>query len=360
MKRTIMLLVTYKCNLHCSYCYEPKNAHKKMSVSTAKRVLLDKLTSLDDGFDSIEIHFMGGEPLLEYPFIVEICEWLWNSDLYKRREIIFFAPTNGTLLNEDMKEWFSKNRERVILGLSFDGDHYMQDVNRSNSSSYVDLSFFTKIWPQQSVKMTVSPDTIGYLFEGVQYLQQRGFDNVSADLAMGDNVLWKTEHLMIFKQELSKFVEFYTKNPDTSRFSMFGINVADIMKPNPSTPIKCCSCGESLVCIDCDGIEYGCHLFSPISIDYAKAQYARTHINFKNHSIFESASCKQCALNQFCNRCCGMNYICTGDVSKPLPFHCSAIKLIFAANCRLQLNIARDSKNEMVYKQIMSIINKLK
>lgn len=355
-----MLLLTYKCNLHCSYCYEPKAVHKRMPVATAKKILQEQLENLEAEYDSVEIHFMGGEPLLEYPRIVEICEWLWSSELDKGRKIICFAPTNGTLLNEEMKSWFFKNRERITLGLSFDGNLSMQNANRSNSSFSVDLDFFIKTWPRQSVKMTVSPDTVGNLYDGVQYLQRKGFENVAADLALGDNVPWTQEHLNIFKQELSKFVDLYSREPDANRFSMFGMNVTDVLKPHPSGPVKSCVCGESLVCFDCDGQEYGCHLFSPISIDYAKAKYVQTNIDFKNHSLFESVKCKQCLLNTLCNRCGGMNYICTGDVSKPSPFHCSAFKLIFAANCRLQLNIAKNSNNETNYKHIVSIISKLK
>ena len=34
--KAIVLLTTYDCNLRCLYCYEPKTAHHKMTIDTAK------------------------------------------------------------------------------------------------------------------------------------------------------------------------------------------------------------------------------------------------------------------------------------------------------------------------------------
>lgn len=126
-----MLLITYKCNLRCSYCYEPKEQGFKMTVSKAKQIITEELELLDPQ-DSVEIQFMGGEPLLEFQFIKEISEWLWNKG-FDTDDNMLFAPTNGTLLTDEMKAWFASNNNRITLGLSFDGDITMQNKNRSNS-----------------------------------------------------------------------------------------------------------------------------------------------------------------------------------------------------------------------------------
>ena len=113
-QKTIMLLITYKCNLHCSYCYEPKQQNFRMSATKAKQIITEQLSLLGDDYDSVEIQFMGGEPLLEFPLIKEVSEWLWSLPLNKKL-MVLFAPTNGTLLNDEMKHWFSVNRERIHL-----------------------------------------------------------------------------------------------------------------------------------------------------------------------------------------------------------------------------------------------------
>lgn len=83
------------------------------------------MDALGDEYETVEIQFMGGEPLLEFPLIKECAEWLWSTPITDK-QMMLFAPTNGTLLTTEMKEWFAKNKDRIHLGLSFDGDMAMQ------------------------------------------------------------------------------------------------------------------------------------------------------------------------------------------------------------------------------------------
>ena len=62
MTKTIMLLLTYNCNLRCSYCYEPKTDHKVMSATDAMRYISECVAEPDSEYDDFEVQFMGGEP----------------------------------------------------------------------------------------------------------------------------------------------------------------------------------------------------------------------------------------------------------------------------------------------------------
>lgn len=350
-----MLLTTYKCNLRCSYCYEPKIANFSLTVPKAKSIIEEQLSSIGDSYDSVEIQFMGGEPLLQFPLIQEVSEWLWTKPLNKHL-MVLFAPTNGTLLTYEMKKWFYKNRNRFNLGLSFDGNTDMQNANRSESFKYVDLEFFSNTWPEQNVKMTISPDTVDKLSSGVIFLHNRGFKFISADLAMGDNVMWTKSHLITFKTELNKLSDFYMSNPNLIPFSMLRLNVARLGVVHKKT-LKTCSCGEDMICVDWNGKTYACHLFSPIALSIEKATASNILYNFANHDQFISQECRSCALCGLCNRCCGMNYICNGDVAKPSAFHCSAFKILFVANCRFTMRKASNAQDWQLLRQIQNIIN---
>ena len=252
-QKVIMLLITYKCNLRCSYCYEPKVSNFKMNVTKAKNIIQEQMDALGDEYETVEIQFMGGEPLLEFPLIKECAEWLWSTPITDK-QMMLFAPTNGTLLTTEMKEWFAKNKDRIHLGLSFDGDMAMQNANRSSSFHHVDLDFFVNAWPNQSVKMTISPDTISNMANGVKFLHQKGFKYISADLAMGDSVGWSKEKLGIYQTELKKLVEYYIANPQLVPFSMLRVDINAIMHSNAEN-YKTCSCGEDMVCVDWIGLE---------------------------------------------------------------------------------------------------------
>lgn len=354
-QKSIMLLITYKCNLRCSYCYEPKLSDFHMTAPKAKQIIKEQINDLDDKYDAVEIQFMGGEPLLEFGLIREVAEWLWDSSLSKKL-MVLFAPTNGTLLTDEMKAWFSKNRERFSLGLSFDGDANMQNVNRSTSFNKVDLDFFAKTWPNQSVKMTISPKTVSHLSEGVKFLHEKGFKYISADLAMGPSIQWTQEALRQYRKELDLLGSYYIEHPNLIPFSMLRLDIASVLGKKSSYG-KTCSCGEDLVCVDWTGKTYACHLFSPVSIPMEKAILGNKMYDFSNHTLFESPICKKCVLGNLCNHCYGMNYLCTGHANEPAAFHCSAFKLQFAANCRFRLRLADKLNDTQQKKTLRDIVN---
>lgn len=358
MRKSIMLLVTYKCNLRCTYCYEPKSSNFKMSFQKAKKIILEQLSLLDDDIDTVEIQFMGGEPLLEFSLIKDISEWIWSMNI-QNRKIILFAPTNGTLINEKMRRWFSDNKDRITLGLSFDGDMIMQNINRSDSSNKVDLKYFVKTWPEQSVKMTISPETICKLYEGVKSLHDNGCRYISADLAMGPNINWSKDSLIVFKDELNKLTTFYIDNPHLIPFSMLRLDITSV-ENSKKRNIKTCGCGESLICFDWTGNSYACHLFSPIALPLAKAKKSNELYNFNDHADFNSETCNNCYLNSICNHCYGMNYLCTGDVKIASPFHCCVFRLIFIANCRYMIQLAKKENNLGTINKINRLLKHIK
>lgn len=358
MRKSIMLLITYKCNLRCSYCYEPKIEGFSMSAARAKEIITEQLELLDDNVDSVEIQFMGGEPLLEFPLIQNVAEWIWNQNI-SNRKIMLFAPTNGTLLTDEMKRWFSANKDKITLGLSFDGDVTMQNINRSNSYSKVDLNFFARTWSEQSVKMTISPETVHKLYDGVVSLHKEGFVSIAADLAMGPNVAWTKEALLVYRDELNKLIAFYLENPHLIPFSMLRVNVTSIVK-EPTKSVKTCACGEDMICVDWTGHSYACHLFSPVALPLEKARRSNELYDFSNHEEFVIDKCSECLLNTICNHCYGMNYLCTGDVKKTSPFHCSAFRLMFVANCRFMMQKAEMNKDEALIESINNVLKQIK
>lgn len=357
-RKGIMLLITYKCNLRCSYCYEPKEKGFKMTAEKAKQIISEQLEQFNPQ-QPVEIQFMGGEPLLEFPLIKEVSEWLWN-DGFDKGDNMLFAPTNGTLLTDEMKEWFTANKNRITLGLSFDGDMTMQNINRSNSFEKVDLKYFVETWPEQSVKMTIAPSSVSHLSEGVRFLHSVGFKYISADLAMGPALQWGREELTAYKRELDKLSEYYAEHPDMIPFSMLRMDIKKAIIPAAQQRAKTCDCGENLVCIDWTGHKYACHLFSPVSLPADKAKKSNELYDFHNHEQFYSQACAKCALYNLCPHCYGMNYLCSGDVTKPSPSLCRAFRLQFVANCQFQQRIATKNNDTKHIESINHIISKLK
>lgn len=355
-RKTIMLLVTYRCNLRCVYCYEPKNVHHQMTALQAKRYICEQVEKLDESYEEFEVQFMGGEPLMVFPLIREVSEWLWQQD-FKKPLAQIFIPTNGTLLTENIKSWCVQHKDEVCLGLSFDGNRLMQNKNRSNSASQVDLSFFATTWPHQSVKMTLSPETLDYLYDGARFLHDEGFKEIAVDLAMGKDVKWKQEHLKILSIQLRRLSDFYIEHRDLKPISMLGLDVLQPLRQNQR--LKKCSCGENLVCIDYDGQEYACHVFSPITASKPQAKESQK-IDYSQHERFISEQCKECLLSSVCTICYGMNLICNGDISQQSSFTCQSFKIQYLIACELQMRLAESKDDAITQQQIAYIVKQIK
>ena len=64
--RSLHLVLTSRCNLHCAYCWQPRRSRRTMGLKT-----LHAAIGLVSGsrHRSIELVFSGGEPLLVFPLI---------------------------------------------------------------------------------------------------------------------------------------------------------------------------------------------------------------------------------------------------------------------------------------------------
>lgn len=326
-----------------------------MTATQACNYIERIVNNLDDSYSSFEIQFMGGEPLLAFDVIREVSEWVWTQS-FKVRLTQVFAVTNGTLLDDDMKTWLTVNKDKVCLGLSFDGDHMMQNVNRCKSASLVDLSYFVSTWPRQTVKVTISPLTLGRLYQGITSLHSAGVMSITADLAMGRNIGWNDGHLQILHEQLLLLSNYYMLHTDEQPVSLLSLDIDSV---NSIPDDKPCGCGEDLICIDTDGKEYACHMFAPITIGENKSDMAKSALDFTQHEKFIDDMCRDCLLQATCTNCPGMNYITTGKVNKQDSFTCKANKVIFLANCEFAIMRCEERNDNDSISYIENIVKQI-
>lgn len=330
--RFAALMITHQCNLHCTYCYEVYKKAQTMSVEMAKRYIrrvFDQVVSSPVKYEAIEFSFMGGEPLLEFNIIQELCEWTWQQEWPV--DYYFFASTNGTLLDDSTKQWLKKHRQQFILGLSLDGTMQMQLVNRGELATRIDIDFFRSVWPQQSIKATVSPHTLPFLAQGIIHLHEIGFSSINANLAYG--IEWTNDHLSIYKEQLIKLVNYYVEHPDKERCSLLSMDITSIIDLTHNYA-KFCGCGVGTTLYDIDGHEYPCAVFSPITMPESLLKRL-PEIDFTDDAAFLMDACKPCILHRACPRCYGTNFLHRNNPASQDPFLCNAFKLQVLANCLL-------------------------
>ncbi|WP_448779832.1 radical SAM protein [Bacteroides congonensis] len=330
--RYVSLMLTHQCNLNCTYCYEQFKSVEVMSSEQAKTYIKEAFTktSLLPKYKALELSFMGGEPLLRFDVIKEVAEWTWRQQW--PLPYIFFASTNGTLLTSVMKDWFQSHADRIVLGISLDGDFSMQEMNRGHLAAQIDSDFFCSTWPNQGIKATISKKTLPYLAHGIIHLQQQGFNTIYANLAYG--VFWQEYDLQIYSEQLLLLKDFYVANPHLQRCSLLNLDLTELIDSSFSYS-KHCGCGEGTLLIDVDGKEYPCAVFSPISLPKERID-ALSSIDFSDIDSFVADECRKCLLYRACPKCYGMNFLHTGNLVTHNAFYCAAFKIQVLVNCILQ------------------------
>lgn len=335
--RTCMLMVTHKCNLNCTYCYESYKSNKNMNFETAKRCILHEVETVknDNRFDSLEIQFMGGEPFANFPLIKNVVEWAEDSkELSVPHKL--FATSNGTLFNDGIKQWCKKHKESFCVGVSLDGTSEMQKTNRGVNN--IDFEFFHKTWPKQSFHMTVSQDTLPNLAEGILQVQKRGY---GLTVALASGVGFTNQDAVTYNKQLSILSKAYL-NDDflepvmlLSRFLYIPNNIDKLSKPQR----KYCGTGSHMIAYDVDGKAYGCHMFTPLVLGKRALEINRIDWCSRSENN-EDPYCKRCILKNICPTCAGFNLRYRGDIALRDQGFCKMMFIQALRSCEFQIKAA--------------------
>ncbi|MFN8059232.1 MAG: quinohemoprotein amine dehydrogenase maturation protein [Vicinamibacterales bacterium] len=132
---TLVLNVTNKCNLACTYCYEygedkivdTENGKKPkfMSEETARQSV--ELLLKESGRVA-HVTFFGGETLLNFPVLQKTIAYARERARELGKELSFNLTTNATLLRPEIIEFLAE--EQVGVTISIDGPKEMQDKFR--------------------------------------------------------------------------------------------------------------------------------------------------------------------------------------------------------------------------------------
>lgn len=331
----LVFILTDKCNLACSYCYEHVRvgvvANKELIKKVIKTYLNHKLPA---ECESYEITFFGGEPFLCSDIIKEVCEWTWSQQW--NNPYLFYANTNGTLLTQELKDWLYANRDRIWIGLSLDGTPETQNTNRNNSNSKIDIPFFLTTWPNQSVKMTIDPRNNLTFADDIIYLHKLGFRISGSDFAEGIPINWESIKLDIIR-EMDKLLHYYSAN-DVVPAPIMNMWIEDCAAiKSKQIDKKWCGCGTTMVAYGVDGKPYPCTYFTPLT--FPKKIFERIkEIDFEN-LIFESDSdCEDCYIKPLCLTCYGANFEMNGSPVMRDKSKCFFMKLRALYSAKLLVN----------------------
>lgn len=320
------LCLTHSCNLNCIYCYQSHDGNNRMSFDTAKKTIDWIFQNKPADMQGIEISFIGGEPLIEFDLIKQIYEYTVTR--YPNEEYIFYATTNGTLLNESMKEWFQRHKNEFVLGLSLDGLPETHNHNRSNSFNFIDTDFFIQTWPDQGIKMTLSELSLERLADNVIYLHGLGFKEIDGVNLFEGNFDWSDEkYIRMIIPELRKLVDYYVEHDELMVDQMLGRQI-DICEEKNRPKRKWCGIGTGALFFDTDGTVLPCPFVTPMTFNSNELEDI-LKTNFEDHTNFIDDECfENCYIYPVCPMCPGANYLVKKTFKKRDRSKCRMQKLI--------------------------------
>ena len=328
------LHLTNNCNMACDYCYVDKSNIQNMSFDIVKKVIEKAVCEKQP----VGIVFFGGEPLLQKEIIYKAVEYGKKKENYGELYLYYKITTNGLLLDKEFIDF--SIRENIFIALSHDGIQQAHDCHRVDSAgqgTFSDLSpkidLLLAVRPYASVLIVVTPETVQYYAESVEYLYNRGFRYLVCSLNYAGN--WTEEKLRELKKQYIKLADFYTQKTFAEEkfyLSPFEVKISSHITRNTYSHERC-ELGKKQISVAPDGTLYPCVQF------VGNLQYSIGHIDtgidvnrqneLYNVNEQEKETCRDCAIRLRCNHHCGcMNKQSTGSIQEVLPVLCAHERML--------------------------------
>lgn len=339
--RRIFLYLTTDCNLRCKYCFEKKVGQvHRFSVDKFQEVLSQEFNIPAKKYI---ITLYGGEPFLEFGKFKNLCSWAWEK--YPTKNIIFDITTNGTILDEDIKQWLFINQKRLSISLSIDGPREVHESGRGlGTFSRIDLDFFLKLYGIKA-KMTVMPEYVDSMFDNFIYLESLGFDTV---VSIAKEVEWKESHINSYSMQLKFFVDYIVEHPNKTPPPFLRYEIGKFAsRRRTNRSLRNCGVCDHSIAYDTYGNKYPCNgFYNDFSREYNK-DIIESIVSILT-TVPDSqllTECIDCSVKEVCSTCYGLNYIYRNNIAAIDSRLCPFIKREVMATMQMYARIIPNIKS---------------
>jgi uncharacterized protein len=366
--RTLVLMLTYSCNLACRYCYEDREegcvppaagrgAPREMSPGTIResvRFLLDH----SGENRNVSIVLFGGEPLLRFPLLRGALHEARAMAKAKGKEISFSLTTNGTLLTREIAVFLRENR--VSACVSIDGPREVHDLNRpyaSGRGSYDDVERgIAHLMEIRNGHPLAARVTIGRGAVDVRrtflHLRGLGFDEVGfapASAAEGSGAALTEGELDRVLDGFRDLAAEYVENVRERRMPAFSnlTQILALIHRGDPMPYPC-GAGIGMLAADPSGVFYPCHRLCGIGDpmgDPSRGIALDARDRFLDGARRRRESgCDACWAKNFCAGGCYHDaYLRQGDLFSPSTHYCRWIKELFLLGLRTYVRMQNET-----------------
>ncbi|HQI04653.1 MAG TPA: radical SAM protein [bacterium] len=358
----MILFMTRECTLKCHYCYVE---HKYDSFMSRDVALKAADLFVKENSERAKFSFFGGEPLLQFELIKEITEYV-----VKIADKKGFAPhlsiaTNGTLINEEVLDFFEKYKFRVELSL--DGDEFSHNLNRpmrdggnSYRSVVRNLAALKKRAGHLAVVGVITPLTSAHIAENAKHVMDEL--NINSYIMAADYTApWTEDDLSKVIEQFLILEEWYlakSRNGDSFYFSAFDAHIAAHIKGG-FKPGDFCDVGRKICAVGEDGRIFPCVRFAGkperaanyvlgdvnSGFDWKKC----SEVSTENHS--PRTQCSDCSLDGRCITYCPcLNWDTTGSMTQVPGILCAFESMVIPVADRIARTLFKEKNRSFMKK----------
>ena len=341
--KSLCLLVTHDCNLRCGYCFADTGSfggcRQLMSKETAEKAIEFAIEGSKKRHN-LELDMFGGEPLMNWPVVVHITEYVRRREKETGKNIKLTLTTNGTLLNDDNIKFLNDNR--VMLVLSLDGKKETHDAMRPfpNKAGSYDAAVrgFKKVIDSREGKNYYLRGTYTHFSthfcEDVLDMTKVGKE-ISVEPVVGIDEPWvlTEEDLPVLFAEYDKLAaEMVRRKKEGNGFNFFHFMIDLEGGPCVYKRLSGCGSGTEYLAVTPWGDLYPCHQFVG-NEDFLMGNVwdgvKRTDIRdeFKCCNVYAKEKCSKCFARFYCSGGCAANsYNFHGSITDAYDLGCELQK----------------------------------
>jgi sulfatase maturation enzyme AslB (radical SAM superfamily) len=261
----LTLILTTRCNMNCSYCYQNVRVPRSMEWSVAEAAVD---LALSASGNRRELTFYGGEPLLEFDLMRRVVDYVETARRPDER-VGYWIVTNGTLVTDKVSDFLAAHEFKILL--SFDGVHAAQDFRGQGSFETVDraLDSLRERHPDYTrraveISVTVSPLAVRLLADSVSYFLGKGVQEIDLTPVMTPYPGWDEECLREleaqFERVLRRSLEHLERTGEAPLLLYAG--KGHLSGPQVTSRAMCEIVDDNSWAVDVDGRVSGCTLFA--------------------------------------------------------------------------------------------------
>lgn len=365
--RNMDLILSQDCNMRCIYCFADNGAFRGkrgfMSSEVGKRAI-DFLIDKSGKSQVLSLVFFGGEPLMNPKGMKELVSYGNEKCNDAGKEIRYSISTNGSLLTDELIEYF--NSQKIHVQISMDGDEETQNFNRPLTGTKLSyplvkqksLQLLGKSKQRHvTARMTITSNSIERAFENITHILSLGFYEVHTETAegtIGTGYLNAREDYEILEKKIDliglTLVEKISQN------EYFGYNnivrVLRSLNANGRSSYAC-GAGRGYVAVGTSGDIFPCHRFVNSKykmgnvLDGTFDRHWEKEIHLKTN-VQVRVSCSTCWARFLCGGdCIAISDDYYNDLLTPNPLRCDLIRHVLETAMMVYSSIPKSKKADI-------------